>query len=138
MSFSEKILMIRNKAGYSQDEMADRFGVSRQTVSKWENGLSYPEIDTIIKISETFHVSIDWLLKKETREQVKEGDLEKGCLQFLGVSQDMEKISELIIEIMRDGVIDDMEKVQLKKSISALEQVIENIKQIRDLILSDE
>ena len=78
MSFSEKILMIRNKAGYSQDEMADRFGVSRQTVSKWENGLSYPEIDTIIKISETFHVSIDWLLKKENREQVKEGDLEKG------------------------------------------------------------
>lgn len=138
MSFSEKIYLIRSKTGLSQDEMADKFGVSRQTISKWEGGLSYPEIDKIIKISETFHVSIDWLLKEEHREEIRDGDLEKSCLQFLGVSQDMEKISELIIEIMRDGVIDDMEKAQLKESISALEQVIENIKQIRDVILSNE
>lgn len=134
MNFSEKIYLLRNKARLSQEEMANLFGVSRQTVSKWESGSSYPEIDKVIKISETFHVSLDWLLKDNQGDQIKEGDLEKAVLQFLGVSQDMEKISEQIIEIMRDATIDDVEKIHLKENISTLEQVIEKLKRIRDVI----
>lgn len=136
MSFSEKIYLLRTKAGLSQDEMAGEFGVSRQSIWKWENGVSYPEIDKIIKISETFHVSTDYLLKDNFRGKIKEGNIEKAALQFLGVSQDMEKMSEQIIEIMRDGVIDDAEKAQLEESMAALEHVIENIVQIKQTILS--
>lgn len=136
MSFSEKIYILRTKAGLSQDEMAGKFGVSRQSIWKWENGVSYPEIDKIIKISETFHVSTDYLLKDNFKGKIKEGNIEKAALQFLGVSQDMEKMSEQIIEIMRDGVIDDTEKAQLEESMAALEHVIENIVQIKETILS--
>lgn len=136
MSFSEKIYILRTKSGLSQDEMAGKFGVSRQSIWKWENGVSYPEIDKIIKISEVFHVSIDYLLKDNFKVKIKEGNIEKAALQFLGVSQDMEKMSEQIIEIMRDGVIDDTERVQLEESVTALEHVIENIVQIKETILS--
>lgn len=136
MSFSEKIYILRTKAGLSQDEMAGKFGVSRQSIWKWENGVSYPEIDKIIKISEVFHVSTDYLLKDNFKVKIKEGNIEKAALQFLGVSQDMEKMSEQIIEIMRDGVIDDTERVQLEESMAALEHVIENIVQIKETILS--
>lgn len=134
MSFSEKIYMLRSKAGLSQEQMADKFGVSRQSIWKWENGVSCPDIDKIIKISETFHVSIDWLLKDNFKRKIRGYNIEKAAFQFLGISQDMEKISEQIIEIMRDGVIDDEEKEQLEVSISILEQVMENIVRIKDVL----
>lgn len=134
MNFSEKIYMIRNKSALSQDEMAHKFGVSRQTISKWESGLSYPELDKIIKISETFHVSLDWLLKNTQKELISDDNLQRAALQFLGISQDMEKISNQIVEIIRDATIDDIEKIQLKESLSTLEQVIENLIQIRKLV----
>lgn len=137
MTFSKKIAMIRSNAGLSQDEMAGKFGVSRQTISKWESGLSYPEIEKIIKISETFQVSIDYLLKDSYKSDEKEANLEKAALQFLGASQDMEKLSEQIIEIMRDGVIDDIEQVLLEESVIKIEQAIENLIRVKEAILSN-
>lgn len=120
----------------TQEQLAEFIGVTKASVSKWENGVSYPEIDKIIKISETFHVSTDYLLTDNFKGKIKEENIEKAALQFLGVSQDMEKMSEQIIEIMREGVIDDAEKAQLEESMAALEHVIENIVQIKQTILS--
>lgn len=114
--------------------MAGKFDVSRQTISKWESGLSYPEIDKLIAISEMFDVSIDYLLKDNFRDQVKNDALEKVVLKFLGASQDMSKISEQLIDIMSDGIIDESEKLQLEKIICTLDEVVGNIQQIRDLI----
>lgn len=137
MSFSEKIYILRSKAGLSQDDMAEKFGVSRQSIWKWENGVSYPEIGKIVAISEEFNVSIDYLLKEHFKEKINEKNIEKVALSFLGISQDMEKMSERIIEIMRDGKIDDMEKMQLEESIVVLDHIVENIVQMKDIILSD-
>lgn len=134
MSFSEKIFFIRSNNKLSQEDMAGKFDVSRQTISKWESGLSYPEIDKLIAISEMFDVSIDYLLKDNFRDQVKNDALEKVVLKFLGASQDMSKISEQLIDIMSDGIIDESEKLQLEKIICTLDEVVGNIQQIRDLI----
>lgn len=134
MSFSEKIFLLRSDCKLSQEDMAGKFDVSRQTISKWESGLSYPEIDKLIAISEMFDVSIDYLLKDNCKEQIQNDELEKIVLKFLGSSQDMGKISEQLIDIMRDGIIDDSEKLQLERIVCILDEVEENIEHIKDLI----
>ena len=65
MEIGSKIKIARNKAGYTQERAAEALGVSRQTVSNWENEKSYPDIVSIIKMSDLYSVSLDHLLKEE-------------------------------------------------------------------------
>lgn len=65
MILADKIIDLRKKRGWSQEQLAERLGVSRQSVSKWEGGLSVPDLDKILKISSIFAVSTDYLLKDE-------------------------------------------------------------------------
>lgn len=64
MNLGEKIYKLRTEKGYSQGDLADMLEVSRQSISKWENG-SVPELDKLIKLSEIFEVTIDELIKDE-------------------------------------------------------------------------
>lgn len=67
MNIYERIQQLRKSHNLSQEQLAERLGVSRQAVSKWESRQSLPDIDKIIAISEYFSVSCDWLLTgKET------------------------------------------------------------------------
>ena len=59
---SEKIAGLRRRFGWSQEELAERLDVSRQSVSKWESGASQPEIDRVVALSRVFGVSTDYLL----------------------------------------------------------------------------
>ena len=68
MILADKILMLRKKLGYSQEELASQLNVSRQSISKWEQAQSVPEMDKIIKLSELFEVSIDYLLKDDLED----------------------------------------------------------------------
>lgn len=68
MILAEKIMNLRKKSGWSQEELADQLGISRQSVSKWESGASIPDLDKIIKMSDLFGVSTDYLLKDELEE----------------------------------------------------------------------
>lgn len=65
MTLAEKIALLRKQKGWSQEELADKMDISRQSVSKWESGQSIPDLDKIIKISNIFAVSTDYLLKEE-------------------------------------------------------------------------
>ncbi len=65
MVLAEKITVLRKKNGLSQEDLADKLGVSRQSVSKWESEQSTPELDKIIVMSKIFGVSTDVLLKDE-------------------------------------------------------------------------
>lgn len=69
MSLAEKIALLRKQKGWSQEELAERMDISRQSVSKWESGQSVPDLDKIIKISNIFAVSTDYLLKEDTEEE---------------------------------------------------------------------
>ncbi|MBE6866617.1 MAG: helix-turn-helix transcriptional regulator [Ruminococcaceae bacterium] len=62
MNFNEKLLNLRKNAGMSQDVLAEKLGVTRQAVSKWELGTAMPETENIIKISKIYDVEVDWLL----------------------------------------------------------------------------
>ncbi|MCM3708608.1 MULTISPECIES: helix-turn-helix domain-containing protein [Cytobacillus] len=65
MIFAEKLKKERKEKGWSQEELAEKLYVSRQSVSKWENGQNYPSIEIIIKLSDLFGVTIDELLRSD-------------------------------------------------------------------------
>ncbi len=65
MKLNEKIYDCRKKAGLSQDALAERLGVSRQAVSKWEIGSAQPDLDNIVALAKVFGVTTDWLLTDE-------------------------------------------------------------------------
>jgi len=65
MILADKIIDLRKKSGWSQEELAHQLGVSRQAVSKWESAASIPDLDKILKMSQIFGVTTDYLLKDE-------------------------------------------------------------------------
>lgn len=65
MILADKIILLRKKCGWSQEQLAEQLGISRQSVSKWESGMSIPDLDKIIKLSNLFEISTDYLLKDE-------------------------------------------------------------------------
>lgn len=64
MIFADKLILLRKKAGWSQEELAEQMNVTRQSVSKWEGAQSIPDLEKIIKLSQLFGVSTDYLLKE--------------------------------------------------------------------------
>lgn len=71
MILAEKIMSLRKQNGWSQEELAEQLDVSRQSVSKWESGTSIPDIEKIIKMSQLFYVSTDYLLKDRADDAEK-------------------------------------------------------------------
>lgn len=72
MNLSDKIMMLRKKEGWSQEELAHHLQISRQAVSKWESGQSIPDTDKIIQLSQLFQVTTDYLLlDQENKNQEK-------------------------------------------------------------------
>lgn len=65
MIMADKIIKLRKQNGWSQEELADRLGVSRQAVSKWEGGNAIPDLEKIVNMSALFGVSTEYLLKDE-------------------------------------------------------------------------
>lgn len=65
MTLADKIINLRKQKGWSQEELAEKLDVTRQSVSKWESGQSTPDIAKILQISELFGVTTDYLLKDE-------------------------------------------------------------------------
>ena len=68
MIFADKLILLRKKAGWSQEELAEQMNVTRQSVSKWEGAQSVPDLDKMIRLSELFGVSTDYLLKDEIEQ----------------------------------------------------------------------
>ena len=68
MIFADKLILLRKKVGWSQEELADQMNVTRQSVSKWEGAQSVPDLEKMLRLSELFGVSTDYLLKDEIEE----------------------------------------------------------------------
>lgn len=68
MIFADKLILLRKKRGWSQEELAEKMNVSRQAVTKWEGAQSVPEVEKIIKLSSLFGVSTDYLLKDDIEQ----------------------------------------------------------------------
>ena len=70
MKFNEKLVMLRKQHNLSQEQVAEKLGVARQTISKWELGETTPEMDKIIIMSELYNITLDELIKEENEGKV--------------------------------------------------------------------
>lgn len=81
MNIESEIRKIRNEQGLTQEEFGSLFHVTRQAVSNWETGKTYPDLQTLVDISNRFSVSLDTMLKTDTR-MVKAIDRERAVGAF--------------------------------------------------------
>ena len=109
MIMADKIIELRKKNGWSQEELAEKLGVSRQSVSKWESAQSVPDLKKILTMSEIFGVSTDYLLKDEVEDTGEPGPDAVGDPPLRKVSMeqasDFLRITESIAGKMAFGVM---------------------------------
>ncbi len=94
MELGGRILELRKKAGMSQEELADRLGVSRQAVGKWENGAAMPDITNLVELSRVFGVKLGELLGLEeayTAGSEADEEIQKLLEQYLQDQRDKEE-----------------------------------------------
>lgn len=87
MIFADKLIQLRKQSGWSQEELAEQMNVTRQSVSKWEGAQSVPDLEKMIKLSELFGVSTDYLLKDEMEQT-----------EFLNTSKDSSSLRRISME----------------------------------------
>ena len=115
MNFKDNLKKIRKDNNLSQEELAEKLNVTRQSVSKWESGVAYPEMDKVIQICKMFNLNIDDLLNKDIKEvnEAKESKsiLNKYVDDFLGYITKAVKVicsmslSQIIKCLLEQGLI---------------------------------
>lgn len=106
MNLADKLTQLRKKNGWSQEDLAEQMNVTRQSVSKWESGLAMPDLEKILKLSQLFGVSTDYLLKEEVQEAentsyTKDVSVKKVSMEeaktFLSVNRETSKSTALAV-----------------------------------------
>ena len=95
MTLGEKIARQRRELSYTQEQLADILGVSRQSISKWESDIAYPETDKLIELGKLFDCSMDYLLKEEITE--------KDGVQTSGFTEKVEEIRRKVMTEKNKG-----------------------------------
>lgn len=99
MNLSEKIVYYRKRAGMSQETLAEKLGVSRQAVSKWETGETVPELNKIVLLCKVFGISTDELLLEETEDEMRQE--EEQPPQTASASNWVESVPGVIGRLLR-------------------------------------
>ena len=92
MEFHEKLYTLRKQKGLSQEELAYRLNVSRQTISKWEMGDSTPDMEKLMAISRFFGVSLDELVMDKSPQQSVTGGIVEKCKREIWTEKNKEKV----------------------------------------------
>lgn len=133
MNIGDKLLFLRNRSGCSQETLADALDVSRQTVSKWELGQSLPDAEKIVAISNYFSVTTDFLLRDTSPVKI-EKNLDRIVIEFANSAADLDKISKDLVDIARDGIIDEEERLRLFEMVKTVDNIIPVISEIKTLL----
>ena len=109
MEFNNKLYELRKQKGFSQEELANRLNVSRQTISKWEVGESTPDMEKLVAISDLFEISLDELVldkKEETNlvasEQIVKSELYSDIKEHV-LTEDNKKKTRKGLKILAIG-----------------------------------
>ena len=93
MKFNEKLLKLRKEKGLSQEELGMEMQVSRQTISKWETGQSYPDFTRLVMLSDFFDMTLDELVKDIDVQEVRENSFTNEKIDSIyRVSQSVDSI----------------------------------------------
>ena len=99
MSTSERIKELRMKTGISQSKLAQRVGVTTQTVSLWERGLRYPNDTALLKLSDCFNVHVEYLTGKSDDDSPRHGANEAA--RILEIETDLEELAMIMTRLSR-------------------------------------
>ena len=123
MRLGKRIVDIRKSNGLTQEEFANMFSVTRQAVSNWENDKAYPDLHTLVEISDKFNITLDVLVKEDERmiesidkERISGGEVERertivdsftgaGTGILLSCVWAAESVQKLIVLIIGLGLI---------------------------------
>ncbi|MCR5146661.1 MAG: helix-turn-helix domain-containing protein [Clostridia bacterium] len=107
MKFGENLYALRKSTKMSQEDLAEKVGVSRQSVSKWENGEAYPEMDNILKICKIFHCKINDLIHDDIQDIASlDEEIKMKVVKFEKEKQKkLKRISNVIYDISMVGSI---------------------------------
>ena len=97
MTFGEKLSRLRKEYNYTQEQLAEILGVTRQSISKWESDIAYPETEKLIKIGKLFECSMDYLLNDEVDEKKPSQQAHKESFWQLLKKQLHERKSEITV-----------------------------------------
>lgn len=97
MKFEEKLMMLRKSRGMSQEDLAEKLQVSRQAVSRWESGATWPDVPNLIQLSDLFGVTTDYLAREECEEK-KEESAETNTPEQDKTESDMVKYQKALRE----------------------------------------
>ena len=99
MEFAEKLIALRKGKELTQEQLAEQLNVSRQSVSKWENGQAIPEVEKLVELSRAFDVTVDYLLKPSEIDElsVKTDLLEQQQKQMMDREQKRSRIFKNIL-----------------------------------------
>ena len=94
MKFNEKLVSIRKKQGLSQEELGMELQVSRQTISKWETGQSYPDFQRLVMLSDYFGMSLDELVKDIDVQDIRDKNLTDE--KVASIFSDVQKMKDIL------------------------------------------
>lgn len=129
-TFGQRLSRIRKEKGFTQNEIADKVGVTSQAVSKWENDLASPDIDILLKLSEIFDISVDDLLGKETKKTVlndkpSKKDIDKMIFKIIVTSADGDKVNvNLPLALVKALMNKDSGKINI---VSSKNDALQNV-----------
>ena len=105
MEIGKKLKDARMKSGFTQEMVAEKINVSRQTISNWENEKSYPDIISVIELSSLYSISLDDLLKEEKADVT----VLKSLDNWFGVTyqEDKQSVIDSIKELISAGIYPD-------------------------------
>lgn len=103
MRFNEKLIELRKSKGLSQDELGEKLGVSRQTISKWELAQSYPDFQRLVLISDYYNISLDLLVKDIDVDDIREKTITDNRIQ--DIYDDVKKAKDTINTIINGFAI---------------------------------
>lgn len=101
MNFSENLRRIRKESGYTQQDIAERLSVAQATVANYERGVRIPDVDTLVKLSKIFDVSIDYLIGVKTAPEPPPSDnvrWKRAMEQYADMSPEEQKRIDTVLD----------------------------------------
>lgn len=120
MSFGDRLRATRKEKGFSQEQLAEELEVSRQSVTKWETGISFPEIRTMLRLASLLGRDLDWLLYDEKQDSKVSPSLKSRSLSMEVIS-DRNVLNSIMKQDLLLGMINSLDGYEIVRKVESEE-----------------